>query len=108
MRTPLYLPFQSNHHVLSTVETQRCLVTPAPEVPKNDHNDTCIAITAALYGIRKCLDIVHTPYPSQIFAGVYMLGPVDGSGKERAGTQRIADNCTVRVLVEKRWHTQMR
>lgn len=70
-----YIPFphlfQSNHHMLSIGETQKCW-TPAPEVHKNDHNDTCATVTAGFYGTRKCLDIVHTPFPSNVCWSQYV------------------------------------
>lgn len=94
--TPLYYHFPSNCHVLSSVGPQRCLVTLAPEVHKNGHNDICIITSVGLCGITKCLDIIHTPFPSQELAGVCMLSPALGTmdlgrkGQELKEEQAIA------------------
>ena len=48
------------------------LATPAPEVHKNDHNDTCATISAEFYGTRKCLYIVHSPFPSNVCWSQYV------------------------------------
>lgn len=68
--------------MLNIRETQRCLVTVTPVVHKNGQKGTCTTIISGLYSIREYLDIVHTSFPSPVFARVYMLGPVYLDRKE--------------------------